>query len=922
MKNTPVFLVVLCAALLLASCSKNLSVDEYLASANDLLAEGNNQAALIELKNAVRADPQNPQARLLLGTSYLNGGELQSAEKELQKARENGASDDIVVPLLAEVLQVLGKHAEVLELDAAGLDHTEDRAAVLAVQGISALAGGDVWRASELTEEALATDPDSSVALLAAARLALHDGSIELARQRLGESLEIDPEYAAAWSFQADMERRNGQLQLAEDAYTKAIALARNDSADRLQRALVRIQAGNFEEAQEDLDVLSKRFSQHPGVSYAQGLIQLHRKEMAEAKTSLDAATLAGNSYPLAYFYLASIHAEEGNQAQAQSNADKFLSIAPSYPLARKLSASLKLRVEKYKDAEELLRPVVAAFPDDVAALNLLAASLAGQGKSDESLDILEKVVELQPGSAVARSRLGQGLLSAGNEALGLEYLKAALQLDPKLQQADTTLVLNYLRQRDFEAAIKAGEDYRRRNPAEVAPYNLLGQVYLAARDDENARKAYEQVLKLEPGDPNANHGLAFLAEQAGDTVAARAYYETVLEYRKDYLPTLMKLSALDALEGNEDTMIESLQRAIELHPQAVEPRLVLSRYYLARGRSDLVVGLFNELDDVGRLQPVIAGMLARAELEQKNYSVAKYYLEELVEVQPGVAETHYQLAMAYAGEGDSSKTQAELLKAIEINPDHFPARIALARFLLLQSDTPGLEDQIVELRRIAPDSSDVLQLEGVLSTLKKDPKAALEKMQSAFAGNPSTATLLTLARQQYALGNITAAKSLMREWLDQHESDVSTRVALAELYMLEEDQERAMSEFQLVLETDGRNVVALNNLAWHLRHSDPARALSYAELAAEVNPGSAPVVDTLAMTLLANKKMALAQRTINRAIALNPKDPGQHYHAAQILAASGDKQGAKAILKPLLQTGVSFPEKGDAVRLLAELEQ
>ncbi len=67
-------------------------------------------------------------------------------------------------------------------------------------------------------------------------------------------------------------------------------------------------------------------------------------------------------------------------------------------------------------------------------------------------------------------------------------------------------------------------------------------------------------------------------------------------------------------------------------------------------------------------------------------------------------------------------------------------------------------------------------------------------------------------------------------------------------------------------------------------------------------------------MVLLANKKMALAQRSINRAIALDPKDPSQHYHAAQILAASGDKQGAVAILNPLLQTGVGFPEKGVVV--------
>jgi Tfp pilus assembly protein PilF len=250
------------------------------------------------------------------------------------------------------------------------------------------------------------------------------------------------------------------------------------------------------------------------------------------------------------------------------------------------------------------------------------------------------------------------------------------------------------------------------------------------------------------------------------------------------------------------------------------------------------------------------------------------------------------------------------------------PARIALARFLLLGNDIAGLERQIVELQRISPDNADVLQLEGVLSSLKKDHRAALHKMELAYASSPSTATLLTLARQQYSLGEVAAAKSLMLEWLETHQSDVSTRIALAGLYVSDNDPVKAMTEFLVVLETDSRNVVALNNLAWYLRASDPGRALSYAELAAEVDPGSAPVMDTLAMVLLANKKMDLAQRAIERAIALKPSDPTLHYHAAQIMAAAGDKQGAIAILSSLLQTDTVFPEKARATELLAELER
>ncbi len=924
MKNMFRFLWVFTFIVTLASCTKELSSDEYLANARSLLEEKDYSAAIIELKNAVKADPQSPEARLLLGATYLDLGDFASAEKELQKARENKASYDSVVPLLAEALSTLGKHEALMELNPAGLSRPEDQAGLLAAQGVSILStGGDIWQASELIEDALAADPESSRAMLASAKLALRDGSTAAAREKLERALEIDPTYATAWGFLGEIEWRRGELDQAEHAYSQAIEFARNDSAYRLQRALVFIQSGSLEKAQKEVNILQKQFSpQQPGVSYAQGLIQLRRNELSQAITSLDAATLAGNSYPLAYFYLALIHSQQGNLAQAQSNSDKFLAIAPNHPWARKLAASLRLRAGKSDEAEELLRPVVTAFPGDITALNLLAASLASQGKSDESLDLLKKVVELQPDSADAQSRLGQGLLAAGQETVGLEHLQAALQLDPKSQRADTLLVLNYLRQGNFEAAIKAGQDYRRRNPAEIAPYNLLGQVYLAAGDNDSARNAFEQVLELEPGDPNANHRLAFLAEQAGDMAAARAYYQTVLEHRKNYLPSLMKLIALDAKEGNEDAMLAGLQRAIELHPQAIEPRLALSRYYLSRGRPELAAGLFSELDNVARLRPEIAQVLAKSELDQKNYAAARYYLEVLVEDQPGSAEWHYQLALAYAGEGNSEKMRSELEATIQLNQEHLPARVALARWLLLQQDLAGLETQVVELRRLAPENSDVLQLEAMLSTLKQDPEAALESLQLAFERAPTSASLLTLARQQYALGNTDASKSLMQEWLDEHSTDVSTRIALAQVYLLEGEQDKAMSEFQRVLETDEHNVVALNNLAWYQRHIDPGAALAYAELAAETDPGSAQVMDTLAMVLLSNQKFERASRTITRAISLNPGDPTLHFHAAQILVARGDRQEALALLRPLLETGVGFPEKQEAETLLADLEE
>ena len=55
--------------------------------AKDYLEKGNFKSAVIQLKNAIRADPNNVQARYDLATIYLRGRDGASAEKELKAAR-------------------------------------------------------------------------------------------------------------------------------------------------------------------------------------------------------------------------------------------------------------------------------------------------------------------------------------------------------------------------------------------------------------------------------------------------------------------------------------------------------------------------------------------------------------------------------------------------------------------------------------------------------------------------------------------------------------------------------------------------------------------------------------------------------------------------------------------------------------------
>jgi Tfp pilus assembly protein PilF len=129
------------------------------------------------------------------------------------------------------------------------------------------------------------------------------------------------------------------------------------------------------------------------------------------------------------------------------------------------------------------------------------------------------------------------------------------------------------------------------------------------------------------------------------------------------------------------------------------------------------------------------------------------------------------------------------------------------------------------------------------------------------------------------------------------------------------------MFQCREILKVEPDNIVALNNLAWHLIKENPKQALGYAKRAVELSPESSSILDTLAMAQLKNDDIAEARQSIDRALAASPKSPDLRFHEAQIRAAEGDKNGAIAALNSLLKKEEEFLERDDAKAFLKALQ-
>jgi Tfp pilus assembly protein PilF len=155
-----------------ADAAKSLGAGkDFYESAERLLEKGDRKGAIIELKNALQADPQDLTARILLGRTYLEVENGASAAKELLRARRDGARDRFVLVPLGEAYLHHGLYGRILkEIRVAGQD-AETAARIEIIRGQAQLRLQKFDEAEKSFVTAMKTLPNDEKALLGMAGL-------------------------------------------------------------------------------------------------------------------------------------------------------------------------------------------------------------------------------------------------------------------------------------------------------------------------------------------------------------------------------------------------------------------------------------------------------------------------------------------------------------------------------------------------------------------------------------------------------------------------------------------------------------------------------------------------------------------------------------------------------------------------------
>ena len=906
------------------ACDLGQSVSdvEYVYRAREQLEQGKFRAAVIELKNALSVNPDNADARLMLGELHLDTGDGASAEKELRHAQQLGVPLEALQVPLARAWFLQRKFDEVDGVQAApGLGDLR-QAELLAIQGEALVQRGQVEAAEARFSRARELSQVLAAPLVGQALVATTRGDFARAEQLLGEALRLEENHTAAWSLRGDLAFYQGRLEEAVDHYGQALASRRDQMGNLGKRAVLLVQLQRLDQARQDIAAMRGLIARHPAIDYAMGMLELQEQRYDNARLHFENVLGMADNYRDTILQLGLANLGAGNAQQAELYLARAFARNPRYIPGRILLAMARLKQGEAASAVQLLEPVVAQKPDNLQARSLLASGLIQLGRADEAMEHYRKLAQANPEVPQVQAQLGMGLLAQGDYEGGVHQFEQALARFPELQQTDMLLVMTHLHQGDFAQALVAAGDFARRQPQDPMPRVLEGMARLGLGDREAARAAFLAADRLQPGNPAANHRLAMLDMEQEDFAAARRHYGRTLEFHPDHSYTLNNLAVLEARAGNEKAMVDVLTRAIDAHPDEIDFHLQLSRHYLGKQQPDQALALLLPLRDRHSRHPPYLAMLGTIYMAQQDWSNARSEFSTLVDVAPEWGQGHYSLALLCRQTRDEACVRQQLARTLQVEPGHVEARLDWGHVLVREGRFPEAEELLSSLQEDVGDHPRIQRLEGALALALNQPGRAVQVYSQAMQQAPSNILAIELAKAQWLAGEQEAARALLEARAREYPDDINLLLARAQYAMRSQQDQEARERYRRVIELEPGHVLARNNLAHLLLETAPAEAAAHATRALQEAPGNPVVTATLLQALLAQGKDTEARTLVDDTLRRGRQGPDGRYLEALWLQRQGQLAPARQVLVNLLAEHRDFALEEQARALLRDLNR
>ena len=891
-----------------------------LADARKALQKGDLRAAQINLRNAVRSDPQNAEAHFWLAKVSLELGDAVAAEREVRAARDRGFDPHQTVPVLAQALLTQQKAKDLLaEFKPEGKDPALD-ASILVARGYAQIELKNMDDAQKSFELAEKTAPNAVEPLLAGARLLSTRGDLDGALGKVDRALTAQPKSVEALLTKAELLRTKGDATGALAVLDQLLTEQPGNIRALLDRAGLLIATGKADKAKTDIDAVLKATPGNVEAFYLQAVLQAQAKDFKGADATLEKINQYIARIPRGYFLQAVVKEQLGQTAQAEEAIRRYIARAPNDLAGYKVLARLQFAKRRPDLAVETLSKVTESGQGDAETYDLLGRAYAATGRSDESVKAFQKAEQLAPNDVGLQTRLASARMGAGQAESAMGDLERTLELAPTAPQVGEALFFAALATGDLTKAADAVEKVRNAQGDTPVVENLDGLLKLAQLDVDGAADKFRDILKKHPDFVPAQVNLARVSAMQGKPAEAEQLLSTLLDKNPTSEPALTMLVSQYSQTGRVPQAIALVEKARAAQP--ANPRLTVSlaELYIRSGKAAEALALVNKDPTTANNTDLLA-VKASAQITLGQKDDARDTYAQILKLDATALGARRALESLLVQAGDYEHARNLIKDGMAGNPRNYQL---YQDYVMVDLKASGVDAAIATAKQLQQQDRDFQEagaLIGDVYMAANRPADAVRAYQDALTAASSVMLVSRLETALLRSGQTDAAIKLLSDWIAKHPGDTPVAQQLGDIYIQTRRYDEAAATLQHILEKSPHDAVALNNLAWVYQQQGDKRAQGLAQQAYILSPGG-QTADTLGWILVAGGNVAQGMPLLRQAADQAGNDPRILYHYAVALKDTGKRSEAIKLLSAVVANQAEFGEKAEAQKLLDELNK
>jgi tetratricopeptide (TPR) repeat protein len=458
----------------------------YLRSLGDVQA-GNASSNVLKLaieqyEQIVKIEPNNVDDHLLLGRLYRQNNDLQKAESEFKTAVKIDPNSEEAVTMLALLYSEEGDSKRAVDALSA-VPEAARSAKLYSVLGYTYEQQKQYKEAIAAYKRAIELDRDNLDAIRGLAQNLLNDGQIDAALEQYKVIADANPEDPQTYLRLAEIYRRTGRFDLALDNLKKAESMVQDSLEVPYNIAAVYQAQGRFEEAVQVLTQLIQK-TEKPEGNYNQG-------ERSNRAVFLER--------------LGSIYRDMGKNELAVETFRKMLGLGEENAIRGYQQLIDTYRESKqWPQATAVAKEAVQKLPNNRDLKMVLASQLADQGQPDEGLKQVRAMLKGTPEDREVYIALAQMYSRLKRWPEAEEAIAKAAELSSKPDEKQYVEFIRgsiYERQKKYEQAEETFRKVLTTDPQNAATLNYLG--YMLADRGVRLDEAVNYVKKAVELDPS-----------------------------------------------------------------------------------------------------------------------------------------------------------------------------------------------------------------------------------------------------------------------------------------------------------------------------------------------------------------------------------------------------------------------------------